>query len=151
MPSGRASRRGFWCSTTGDCTPLDARSDPAAARRRTRLGTPQYRPVAAEGRRGGRRRRLPVFRPVACRLAGEPRPLCPRCYSANLAAARSFRAAPAGPALGHFEPGPLLDDADPDPTRRTPGANRSVPLVPAPELPAGDHGDRYAAARLWSP
>src|ERR1700751_5031125 len=148
MRSGLGSRRGFWCSTTGDGTPLDARPGAAAARCRARLGTPQYHPVAAFGRRGGRRRRLPVFRLVARRLAGEPRLLRPRRYSANLAAARPLRAPPAGSALGNFEPGPLLDDADPNPAWRTPGAQRSVPLVSAPELPAGDRRNRRVAARV---
>src|SRR6516164_1380112 len=148
MRSDQASRQGFWCSTTGDSPPRDTRSGPIAAPCRARLGTPQYHPVAAAGWRGGGRRRLSVLCPVSCRLAGEPRLLRPRCDLPGLAITRFLRAAAAGPTLGNFELGPSLDDADPNPTGRTPGANRSLPLAPPPELPVGHRGDRCAAARL---
>src|SRR5216683_1381881 len=148
MRSGPASRQAFWCSTTGDGIPLDARAGLAAARSRTRQGTPQYRPAAPAGRRGGGFRRLSALCTAACRMAGEPRRLRARFRCARLAFARPLCIAPVWPALGYSQLGGLLDDADRDPTRRTPRANRPVPSHSAPELPAGDRGDRRAAARF---
>src|ERR1700730_10444372 len=112
MLSARVLRQAFWCSITGDRSSMDPRFGPAAARRRARLGAPQYRTVASAGWLRDGRRGLPVLHPAACRMVGEPRRFCAGCCPARLAAARPLRAASAGPALGNIEPRTVLDDAN---------------------------------------
>src|SRR5438132_13850634 len=108
MRWARVLRPAFWCSTTGDRALLEPRFGPAAAQRRTRLGAPQYRPVAPAGCRRGGYRGLPILHSAARRVAREPRLFCARCRPSSLATARSLRAASAGPALGDLVFGPLL-------------------------------------------
>src|SRR5437660_11614342 len=136
MPWDPGSPQAFSLSTTGDCSLLDARSSRVAAAPRARPRATQYRPAAPAGCCGGRCRRLPALRPVACRLAYQPRLIRAGRDPARLAADRAVRPAPAGPDMGYRELGPLLDDTYHHPAGRTPGANRPVPVFTTPELSA---------------
>src|SRR5437588_3473773 len=123
-------------STTGDCALLDPRSGRIAATHRACPRATQYRPAAPAGCCGGRCRRLPALRPVACRLAYQPRLIRAGRDPARLAADRAVRPAPAGPDMGDRELGPLLDDAYHHPAGRTPDANRPIQVFTPPELSA---------------
>src|SRR6516164_129588 len=145
----RVSPPGLLCSTIGDCTLLDACPDRPAAAGRARLDGPQYRAAPPARRRRGGCRRLSALCPIACRLARRPCLGGAGRDTAQLAIAGAVRDASAGPALGHPQSRPLVDDPDPDLARRAACANRTISLGAASELCPGHGRVRDFAIGLW--